>query len=116
MSQLFKLPLNKKDFYEFIETITTISNDEYVLNNVLYKKANYHNKMEDYFNKIRENYFESKRYYVDRKMTYRSFITVKRQICRYLCIPFKSKIVYSKSSYEISYFIPKMDYDDEENV
>lgn len=107
MSQLFKLKLKKEDLYDFLDNISLKSNDNYVINNTVYKKAMFHDSINQYYDKIRENYFESKRYYVDKKITYRSFITVIRQVCRYLCIPFTSKINYSKSSYDITYYILK---------
>lgn len=107
MSQLFKFKLNKEDLYEFLEKISLKSNNDYVINNANYKKAVFHNYINDYYDKIRDCYFESKRYYVDKKISYRSFITVIRQVCRYLCIPFTSKINYIKSSYDITYYILK---------
>jgi hypothetical protein len=112
MSQLFKLKLDKADLYNFLNKITSESNDNFIINNVIYKKAVFHNYINEYYDIIRPCYYESKRYYVDKKITYRSFITVIRQICRYLCIPFTSKINYMKSTYEISYYVPK----DENNL
>ena len=38
-------------------------------------------------------------------MTYKNLITIIRQICKYNNIPFTSDIKYSKSKYEITYFI-----------
>ena len=38
-------------------------------------------------------------------MNYKNFVTIIRQICKYHHIPFTSNIKYSKSKYEIKYFI-----------
>jgi hypothetical protein len=38
-------------------------------------------------------------------MTYKNFLTVLRQICNNLCIPYTSKILYNKSKYNIIYII-----------
>ena len=55
--------------------------------------------------KIKNHYFPSKQNYVTRKMTYKNFITILRQICKYHHIPFTSTIKYDKSTYDISYSI-----------
>ena len=56
-----------------------------------------------YLNK--EYYFKSKHHYLEREKTYKNFVTIVRQICKYHAIPYTSKILYSKSTYEIKYFI-----------
>ena len=43
--------------------------------------------------------------YITRKMNYKNFITIIRQICKYHHFAFASNIKYDKSSYEITYNI-----------
>ena len=38
-------------------------------------------------------------------MNYKNFVTIIRQVCNYLCIPYTSKIIYSNSKYNINYVI-----------
>jgi hypothetical protein len=42
---------------------------------------------------------------IDAPLTYNSFITVIRQICKYNKIQYKNEIKYDKSSYDIYYYI-----------
>ena len=54
---------------------------------------------------LKKYYFKSKHHYLERDSTYKNFVTIVRQICKYHHIPFTSDIKYSKSKYEIKYFI-----------
>jgi hypothetical protein len=42
---------------------------------------------------------------VDRKITYNSFVTIVRQICRLNDVVFTSQIRYNESKYNIDYFV-----------
>ena len=50
-------------------------------------------------------YHISKRKYLERKLTYNSFITVIRQICNFNKITYTSQLKYDKSTYDITYYI-----------
>ena len=54
---------------------------------------------------IEKYYYKCKRFYVTRKQTYKTFITILRQICKFKHLAFTSKIKYDKSKYEIVYYI-----------
>jgi len=60
---------------------------------------------EEWLASLRPFYYESKQHYLDRKMTYNSFINIVRQICKKNQVPFTSKIRYDKTSYNIDYYI-----------
>ena len=53
----------------------------------------------------RQFYHISKRDYIDRKLTYKSFNTIIRQICNFNNITYTSQIKYDKSVYDIIYSI-----------
>ena len=61
--------------------------------------------LDNFYNQIKQYYFKSKLFYLERDKTYKNFVTILRQICKYHAIPYTSKILYSKSTYEIKYFI-----------
>ena len=46
-----------------------------------------------------------KKKYLEKKLTYNSFITVIRQICNHLKITYTSQVKYDKSVYDIIYYI-----------
>ena len=50
-------------------------------------------------------YHKSKLKYLERKLVYKSFITIIRQICNANNIIYTSQIKYDKSTYDIIYYI-----------
>ena len=106
MSQIFKKKLNPDYFFNFIQQYGhKKNNDEFVFNHISYKKANYNNDIEKLVNHLVEYYHKSKQFYLTRNMNYKNFVTIIRQVCNYLCIPYTSKIIYSNSKYNINYVI-----------
>jgi hypothetical protein len=106
-SQIFNKDIPYELLYNFLEQLCSKSNDnEYILDITSYKKANLIDSyLLNFYNEIREYYYDSKKFYIDRKINYKSFLTVIRQICRYKNIPYKNVIVYNKSSYDMIYYI-----------
>ena len=111
MSQVFKNYFCKSILFDFLESCCEKSKEKdfenfYEFNNTSFKKAKYEEKeLESFYKSIKPYYHNSKRFYVDREKTYKNFITIIRQICKFLKITYKSKIKYRNSSYSIIYFI-----------
>ena len=61
--------------------------------------------IDKFYESIKPYYFKSKQFYLERDKTYKNFITILRQLTKYHHIPYTSKIIYLKSTYEIKYFI-----------
>ena len=86
--------------------ISTISSWVYriaVLN--LFKKGIFKETIPKFLEMCLPYYHISKRKYLERKVTYKSFTTVLRQICNANKITYTSQIKYDKSSYNIVYYI-----------
>ena len=64
-----------------------------------------YDKLNKFYDSLKPFYFNSKLFYLERDKTYKNFITILRQITKYHHIPYTSKIIYLKSTYEIKYFI-----------
>ncbi len=104
-TQIFKKKIPREILYNFLDSCCVKKNNFYVFSKVSYKGAQFKNLISDFLQKIRDYYHTSKQIYIDRKMTYKNFITILRQICKNLIIPFTSTIKYDKSNYEIVYTI-----------
>jgi len=65
----------------------------------------FNNLIEDFIKQCIPYYHLSKRKYLERKLTYNSFITIIRQICNFNKITYTSQIKYDKSTYDIMYYI-----------
>ena len=59
----------------------------------------------DFCNDLKQYYHKGKHFYLERQLTYNSFTTILRQICKQEAVMFTSKINYNKSKYNIDYTI-----------
>lgn len=105
MSQVFKKIIPSEKLFEFLEKICIKNNNYYLLNKSAFNKSKLLNILEKWCNDIKDYYHISRSYYITRKLDYKKFITIIRQICNKNQIPYNSKIVYSKSNYEIIFHI-----------
>ena len=103
--QIFKKDIPLHLFYDFINDISYKNDNYYVINLIVYKRALYNNKIQSFLSEIKHYYHNSKMYYIEREITYNSFINVIRQICRFKNIYFERITKYYNSKYEINYCI-----------
>jgi len=108
-SQIFKIKPDPEIFKELLENICEVYDGIYLLNNASFKKGMMFGNITDFCSKIKECYYDSKLFYIERKMTYKYFITVLRQVCKINNLSYKTETKYNKSSYEIIYMIDKFD-------
>ena len=80
-------------------------NNYYILSNESYKKGQLQNKISTFIENIKPYYTNSKKHYLERSMTFKSFLTIIRQICKGLDILYNIKMNYVKSKYELIYHI-----------
>ena len=107
MSQIFQKPIPAELLFNFIEPYCDKTDNNYLLfSKVAFKKMKLkENSIQDFYDSIKKYYYNSKQYYLERDKTYKNLITIIRQICKYLHVPYTSKILYFKSTYEIRYYI-----------
>ena len=105
MSQTFKNHIPKSTLFHLLDKICDKSDKYYLFDLTAYKKGEYLNVITSFCDEIKPYYHESKKFYVDRKMSYYNMCTVLRQICNSNSIMFSTKIVYSKSKFNIPYHI-----------
>ena len=104
-SQIFKKKIPKEILFNFLEKNSKKKNNSFIFTKTSFKKAQFNNLIEPFCESLKEYYHKSKLKYLERKINYKNFITIIRQICKSVHIPFTSKIVYDKSKYEIVYTI-----------
>tara|TARA_Y100001970_G_C14171553_1_gene824473 strand:- start:444 stop:797 length:354 start_codon:yes stop_codon:yes gene_type:complete len=106
-SQIFHTAPPKEVLIEFIHKYgeQQTQPNEHVFSNSAFKKAKYQDEITKFIDSVKNFYYNSKRKYVDRKMTFKHFSNVLRQICRFYKITFYSKIKYRKSKHETDYYI-----------
>ena len=110
MSQLFQKQYNEEHFYNFVKKYCENEKGKLIFCKASLKKAKLDDAIIPFLNDLKNYYFPSKYFYLERDPLYKNVATVIRQICKYLHIPYTSRIKYSKSKYEIIYVIfPKIE-------
>ena len=104
-SQIFKSAVPNNKLFDFLEAISVKGEKKYIFNKNAYKKAVMDNKLQEFVNACKPYYYASKQKYLERKMTYPTFVTILRQICNFNKVVYTSQIKYYKSDYDIEYHI-----------
>ena len=104
-SQIFKNNIPKKILFDFLKENADERKNYYFFSKTHYKSALFQENIEPFLDLVKPYYFSSKLKYVTRKMNYKNFVTIIRQICKFHHIAFSSQIKYDKSSYNINYNI-----------
>lgn len=105
MSQIFKTKIPTEMLFSLLESISVKNNNYYIVNNIAYKKGVFNEFIIKFIEQCVPYYHTSKIKYVERKLTYGSFVTIIRQICNANNIKYTSNIKYNKSKYDIHYYI-----------
>jgi hypothetical protein len=105
ISQIFKNQIPNELLIKILNNIAVKNDKCYVLNNNSYKKGLFNESIQNFIGECLPYYHLSKRKYLERKLTYNSFITIIRQICNFNNIVYTSQIKYDKSAYDIVYYI-----------
>lgn len=104
-TQIFKNAIPNELLVNLLNNIANKNDKCYVLNNTCYKKGIFNDVITNFINDCKPYYYLSKRKYLERKLTYNSFMTIVRQICNFNKITYTSQIKYDKSTYDIMYYI-----------
>lgn len=105
MSQIFQNKYEKEHFYEFLNKYCELEKDKLIFCKASLKRAKIDKAIVPFCEYLKKFYFPSKHFYLERDPVYKHIATIIRQICKYLHIPYTSRIKYSKSKYEIIYVI-----------
>ena len=107
MSQIFKSipPINI--LFNLLEKICKPDNKYYIIDKPAFKLGNYNNSIQEFINSLIPFYHKAKKFYLERKVDYKRFLTIVRQICNANGIPFNYQNHFEKSTYDIIYKIFK---------
>lgn len=104
-SQIFKKQVPNELLFDLLDKISSKTEKRHIFNKNAYKKAVLDDLIAPFLEECKPYYFFSKQAYLERKLTYNSFTTILRQICNFNKITYTSQIKYSKSTYDIEYYI-----------
>jgi len=104
-SQIFKKKISTDFLFQLLNKVASKSEKLYIFNIDSYKKGVLQGDVQKFLEDCKDYYHISKQKYLERKLSFNSFTTVLRQICKYNKITYTTQIKYDKSSYSILYFI-----------
>jgi hypothetical protein len=104
-TQIFKNQVPNNILFELLDKICLKNEKHYTFNIESFKKGIFSEDINNFINFCTPYYHISKRKYLERKHTYKNFVTILRQICNYNKILYNSQIKYDKSTYDIVYYI-----------
>jgi hypothetical protein len=107
-TQIFKKDIPNELLFTLLECICMKNEKHYILNTESFKKGVFNGSIQQFIETCKEYYHNSKKIYLEKKLTYNSFITIVRQICNYNKLTYTSQIKYNKSDYDIVYIIYKI--------
>jgi len=105
VSQIFKSNVPTSLLFNLLDNICIKNNKYYTFNSDAYKKGIYKEEIQPFIEQCKPYYFMSKRKYLEKKLSYNTFITILRQICNFNNITYTSQIIYNKSTYNIVYYV-----------
>ena len=105
-SQHFRRSVPADLLKTLLEAIAIKYGDDYVLNMGAFTKGQIYGHNATFINSLRPYYYPSKeKQYLDRELTYNTFITVVRQLCKYHRVRYRYAIIYEQSNYAIHHYI-----------
>jgi hypothetical protein len=106
-TQIFKQKVPNDLFIELLNRICIKNESQkfYLVNNDAYKRGLFNETIFKFIEKCKDYYHKSKLKYLERKLCYKSFMTIVRQICNANNITYTSEIKYISSTYDIIYYI-----------
>ena len=107
MSQIFKIIPPISILFNLLKKICKPDIKYFILDKPTFKIAIYNNYINEFLDNLIGYYYNSKKFYVNRKIDYKKFLTIVRQICNCNATPFKYENNYDKSAYDIIYKIFK---------
>ena len=105
LKYLFRAHIPIDYLYDVLEKICVKNEKYYIIDFNSYRLLQFHELYTDFSERIIQAYKPSKQKYVTRTLTYNSFVTIVRHICRINGIPFDTKFNYQYSLYNIDYYI-----------
>ena len=104
-SQIFKKKFSTEILFKLLDKVAEKSEKLYIFSTESYKRGVLQEDIPKFLEECKEFYHVSKQKYLERKLSFNSFTTVLRQICKYNKVTYTTQIKYDKSSYSIIYFI-----------
>ena len=107
-SNLFRKPYPLANFYSFLEDTCKSTPEYYLIDQNVFQNLTFHEKHLPFLQELEDYYYECQHTnYIKRDWSYRSFITIVRQICSYYNISITFTKQYNHGLLDLRYFVEK---------
>tara|TARA_Y100000389_G_C17040565_1_gene307927 strand:+ start:226 stop:555 length:330 start_codon:yes stop_codon:yes gene_type:complete len=104
-NQIFKKNVPNELLFTLLDKICFKTDEYYLIDNNAYRKLLFYNLDKEFVDDTLNYYHLSKQFYILRKMTYKSFTNIIRQICKQNLIQYTTEMKYNESKYNIVFKI-----------
>jgi len=105
MSNIFKTIPDKNKILNYIKKNSYNINNKNIIDLNTYKESLHNGKIDKFIKYIKPFYLKNKYIYLERKINYKNYLTIIRQLLNIFNIKYIKNIKYIHSSYEIIYII-----------
>ena len=106
-SNMFYSTIPPQLLFDVLEQVCIIRDEYYIFNILAFRSLKYRNLYPAFANHILSYYRPHYQSFVTRPLTYKSFVTILRHICKMNNIRFDCKDNYSSPGYNIDYYVYK---------
>lgn len=110
LKYIFRKHIPMETLYHILDQICVKKDKYYLIDFNAFRLLQFRELYPEFSKKIIDAYKPSKQYFVTRPLSYNSFITIVRHICRVNRVDFNTKFNYQHSQYNIDYYIYHQNY------
>lgn len=111
----FKQNIPSTILFSLLKELCVVNNNCYVLNIYSFQRGTHNGMIQTFMSDCVPYYLENKQMYATKELTYKSFLTVVRHICKTNNIQYDRHIQYHHSTYQIVYNIHLLDINETSN-
>lgn len=101
----FLSPIPLQRLLTLLRELCVISNHRFILDMPTFYNGLHKGSIQQFMADCRPCYLPSKQFYATNELTYKSFLTVVRHVCKIHRLSYTSQIQYSHSLYQVVYYI-----------
>ncbi len=101
----FREPIPQTILVSLLNELCVVNNKYFIIDMASYNNGIHKGVIQNFMEMCRPYYNPSKQFYTTNELTYKSFLTVVRHICKTNSIQYSHHIQYSHSIYQIVYHI-----------
>lgn len=112
----FREPIPPTILFSLLTDLCMVNNKCFIIDMASYNNGLHKGVIQNFMEQCRPYYNPSKQFYTTNELTYKSFLTVVRHICKINSIHYSHHIQYCHSIYQIVYHIQTPDNINNDNL